>query len=135
MTIGALEYVPSGRFAFARSGHVSLSIAQGDYLAYQDSANVFKLDIVGYTPHHVYTFVIAPNFMPWSTIGFTLDYLLREAYYVYDGDPTHYPAPVKISWEWWPGSPNASIHLAPFAVGWSPAIFTLPPAPAGWWSR
>jgi hypothetical protein len=131
MTIGTLTCIPSPDFSFKRSyiGQVSISGILGLPVMFGD---------YWYFPHPVlpnedYHLVWRQNFLDWSSNRWTLDYVVKEYYHTFTGDPTHYP--VDFSLRFFPQTATALSNIlnVPFGVSTPPNFFGLDSAPPSYW--
>lgn len=131
---GTPTYNPSGRFAFPRSYPSKIMFGFGVGAAITQSANEFYItDTTNPIVHVVCNF--QPNFWPYSSNGYTLDWIIKDWWLIIDPNPApqnlnfnfhfHYYVPDK---EW-----ELQVWLAGFTTrytfdlpgSWSP----LPPLP------
>lgn len=132
MTIGAGVYNPTPGFAIPRSyvlgidmyfGANALVVWNDNVCSFQDLSN----------PSVSGEFVIAPEFIAWSSNRYTLDFLPVEWWYTVSPDPTKIPVGFYCNWgATVPGSENFLVFNI-FGVGTVRYRHTLPPAPPDYW--
>lgn len=90
MTIGTGTFYPGARFAFPRSYIYQLDIAgYGDLVT--QVGNIFTIhDTVGGTAT-VAIIKIDNRFVPWSSNGWTLDFIVTDFYALINGNPPEVP--------------------------------------------
>jgi hypothetical protein len=131
MTIGAGVYSPQSKFSFPRSyvRGISLEVVANGITMVGDTITFINPSL----PSQHFTVVIDPRVFPWSSNGYTLDYVISESYYQNDPDPTEFPMSFALSY-FMPAARAPYLNFQPFQLNFAQKhYFDLPLAPPGYW--
>lgn len=131
VTIGTITCYPSAGFSFRRSyisevaisGILGIPVISGNYWYFPHPV----------LPNEDYHLVWEDDFLAWSSNMYTLDFIVKEYYHTFTGDPTHYP--VDFSQTYFPPTTTRGVRLlnVPFGVSTTPNVFPLASAPPSYW--
>ena len=132
MTLGAGTFVPNGQFAIPRP------YLRGVWLSFDTPAIVAWTGNTvnfadGLMPVVVGRISFFNNFWNWSSNSYTLDHLVIESWYSFNGGITEIPLPFALTWY---TDTDLSTYLVynPFsAVGTGAFKHDMPEAPPGYW--
>lgn len=133
MTIGSGVYNPQANFAMPRSyvRGIDMFFGANALVVWTDNVCFFQdLD----NPAVTGEFVIAPEFVPWSSNRYTLGFLPVEWYYTVSPNPFRNPVNFYCNWgSTVPGSDNYLVFNI-FGAGTTRYRHELQGAPPGYWS-
>jgi hypothetical protein len=100
-TIGSYFSEPNGRFAVKRSYLTHLRVRQNiDNFPPSFSSGEIQWPSLSF-PNIVQFAVLLPEFLPWNSNSYTLDYIITEYYYINLPDPTPIPnAGLVLRYKW-----------------------------------
>lgn len=132
MTTGIyLGGYPSNKFSFTRSYAIQLEIL-GDSNDVDVSGDTYTMWIDRPTGYGV-TYVLNDFIKPWSSNGYTLDYVVYDCWWHQFFDGIHHPQAFTVNF-WWRGTPTiATLTLVQPLAGTASYRELLPPAPPGYW--
>jgi len=125
-------FYPDGRFTVLRSYtaafvlNVTAPVTQTDnVIDFTDPAN----------PLVHFHIKIDLRFWNWSSNNWTLDWIIEESWYYVLPSPVTAPMPFNLSWFTYGDEALPALGFQPFGIVFPDYhVFTLPPAPPGWWS-
>jgi len=121
---------PSPKFAFPRS-YVPGFFVRHDFGVPVLTDNILTFTIDGPIPAP-HRFTLYPNFVPWSSNKYTLDFTFTDGEYFYVPSGTWLPVAYIVGWDFLPGFVRSRITLNAFYGGtWS--FVDLPSAPPDYW--
>ena len=122
---------PSNKFSFTRSYACSLSFL-GDSGDFDQDGDTFTMWIDRPTGYGV-TYVLRPYILPWSSNGYTLDYVVDDCWWHQFFDSVHHPQAFTVNF-WFRGDPvRPTITVVQPLAGSIETFFSLEGAPAGYW--
>lgn len=132
MTTGVyLGGYPSDKFSFTRSYASVLSFI-GDSADFDVSGDTFTMWIdrsIGYG----ITYILNDFIQPWSSNGYTLDYVVYDCWWHAYFDGVHHPQSFTVNY-WWRGDPlQPNLSIIQPVGGVLVKEYTLPPAPPTYW--
>lgn len=132
MTLGAGTFVPNGRFAITRPylRGIWLSFDTGAIVTWTDNSVAFA---DGPVPVVTGRITFLEEFWEWSSNRYTLDHVIIESWYSFNGGVTEIPLPFALTWYTdTDGSPYLVYN--PFsAVGTGAFKHDMPPTPPSWY--
>lgn len=131
MTIGAGTFTPSPNFSFPRSYIVDFYVFRNGNTIVQTVNKFVVTD--AFDPNLTATFVLHENFLPWSSNGFTLDFIVQESYYQTTPGGMQIPLPFNIDFYVSPLTRRSGLYLGWLGLKINPEHFDLEPQPPGYW--
>ena len=125
------SFSPSAKFTFPRS-YVY------DFVIYANGNNVFQTSD-GFrieTPPVTYPeafIVLLPQFIPWSSNFYTLDFVIAASYYIPLPGAPHVDLPFELAYTVPLGSKRPTLEYAYFGLKTDPRRFTLLAQPSNYW--
>jgi hypothetical protein len=126
----ALGYIPGDKFAFPRSYIYGIEIRH-DPPAPIWSTNHVEFIIAGF-PDALCKVDFAPEFSPWSSNRYTLDFLVTNATYEYPPNPAVFNLPYYIVYRVVPEVGRGCVQID-VTYGALYTVHALQAAPSGYW--
>jgi hypothetical protein len=132
MTTGIyLGGYPSDKFSFTRSYACCLSFL-GDSADVEQSGDTFTMWIDRPTGYGI-TYILRPYILPWSSNGYTLDYVVHDCWWHQHFNGIRHPQVFTVNF-WFRGSPvRPTLTIVQPAAGVQEKFFPLPGAPSAYW--
>jgi len=125
-------YNPSGQFNLPRSYVFDIRVYVQHTLSHAYMTdNIITVDYSP-VPNFLAVIVLAPNFMPWSSNSYSLDYIIQDSYYRINPDPTHIPLDIQVGWASSSQTLRSAINIV-LDLGVDIFTFPLAAAPPGYW--
>lgn len=122
---------PSDKFSFTRS-YVAQLVIQGDTGDIDQAGDTFTMWIdrsIGYG----ITYILNDFIQPWSSNGYTLDFVVYDCWWHAFFDGVHHPQAFTVNY-WWRGTPiRPVLSIIQPAGGVVETFIDIPGAPPDYW--
>lgn len=131
LVYGSISWFPSGHFRFNRAYVPAIVIGTGGW-PYTFVGNVLKLTVGA--PYNVWATVeFEPEFVPWSSNTYTMDWIVHRVYNEHFSDHSITPAGDAMYWKVQAPFKVMTLYIDFLAFSSPYAQVLMPPAPDDYW--
>lgn len=130
---GTVTCFPSNNFAFNRGYLRGIAITSGGW----PTTLVDNLITVTVGMPVIYrNYVLLEDYIvPFSSNAYTLNYVVKEAYFILDGSTTKNPASDNLTWRVVSDPPTPTLYIDLLATGLPLSILPVQAPPSNYWAR